>query len=461
MVKESCGVFGVYGDRNASLLTYLGLYALQHRGQESAGIVVSDNGNVSFHRGLGLVNDVFSEEKLKKLKGDIAVGHVRYSTTGSSCVRNIQPFLVELKTSTIALGHNGNLINAVQLHDFLEKKGVIFQSTTDSEIIVHLITHAQEEFLENKVISSIKKLKGAFSLVFMMQDVLIGARDPFGFRPLCLGRLGKSFILASETSALDLINAKYIRDIKPGEVVFISKKGIKSVIASAVKRQSFCMFEYIYFARPDSNIFGHNVYKVRKSLGEQLAEEVNIDADLVVPIPDSGNYAALGFAQKKNIVYEPAVIRNHYIGRTFIEPSQRMRDLKVKLKLNPAKEVIKGKKIIIVEDSIVRGTTTKARIVALREAGAKKIHMLVSCPPIRYPCFYGIDFPTKKELIASSKSIEEIRRFLGLDSLHYLTFKGLLRVMHRQKNQLCFACFNGRYPEAVNKKISKTSLETR
>ncbi len=461
MIKESCGVFGVYGDSNASLLTYLGLYALQHRGQESAGIVTSDRGKISFYKDLGLVNEVFTDDILKNLKGDMAVGHVRYSTTGSSCVRNIQPFLAEFRGSVIALGHNGNLTNAVELHNLLEEKGAIFQSSMDSEVIVHLIAHSQEDSFEKRVTASLKKLKGAYSLVFMTKDRLIGARDPFGFRPLCLGRLGKSFILASETSALDLINAKYVRDIRPGEVVFINKKGIKSIYFSQSIKQSSCMFEYIYFARPDSNIFGRNVYRVRKALGEQLAEEVSIDADLVVPVPDSGNYAALGFAQKKNIAYEPAVIRNHYIGRTFIEPSQRMRDLKVRLKLNPAKEIIDGKRIIIVEDSIVRGTTTKARIRTLREAGAKKIHMLVSCPPIKYPCFYGIDFPTRKELIASSKSIEKIRKFLELDSLYYLSLKGMLRAMTDQKTKLCLACFNGDYAETISRRISKTSLETR
>jgi amidophosphoribosyltransferase len=459
MLKESCGVFGIYNHKDAGLLTYLGLYALQHRGQESAGIVTSDRKKIRIHKDLGLVSDVFNEEILKKLDGNIAIGHTRYSTTGSTNIKNVQPFLAEFDNFSLAVGHNGNLTNTLELHQALEKRGAIFQTTIDSEIILHLIAHSHEKSLEGRIIYCLKAIKGAFSLVLMTKDTLIGARDPYGFRPLVLGKLNNAYVLASETCALDLVRAKYVREVEPGEIIFIGKNGIKSIKPFNNKKRAFCIFEYIYFARPDSDIFGHSVYETRKRLGEQLAREFKVKADLVVPIPDSGNFAALGFAKKAKINYEPAIIRNHYIGRTFIEPEQYIRDVKVKLKLNPAKKIIKNKKVVLVEDSIVRGTTSKARIRAIKEAGAKAIHMAVSCPPIKFPCFYGIDFPTKKELIASHKSVEDIRQFLGLDSLKYLSLEGMLKSMPVAKNNFCTACFTGRYPTPLDPKISKFSLE--
>lgn len=459
MLKESCGVFGIYNHKDAGLLTYLGLYALQHRGQESAGIVTSNRKNIKIHKGLGLVSDCFNEDILRKLDGLISIGHTRYSTTGSSNIKNIQPFLAEIDNFSLAVGHNGNLTNTSQLHSALRKRGAIFQTTMDSEVILHLIAHANKKTLEERIVYCLRAIKGAYSLVMMTKNSLIGIRDPHGFRPLVLGKLGSSYVLASETCALDLVQARYIRDIEPGEIVFIDKKGLHSIKPFKKKKHSFCIFEYIYFARPDSNIFGHSVYETRKRLGEELARETKNKTDLVVPIPDSGNFAALGYAKIAKTQFEPAIIRNHYIGRTFIEPEQYIRDAKVKLKLNPAKSAIKNKKIMLVEDSIVRGTTSKARVRTIKLAGASKVHMAVSCPPIKYPCFYGIDFPTRKELIASNKTIEQIRRFLGLDSLTYLSLEGMLKSMPLKKDNFCTACFTGKYPTKVSTKVSKFCLE--
>jgi amidophosphoribosyltransferase len=442
------------------MLTYLGLYALQHRGEESAGIVTYDGKTVKSCRGMGLVGDVFSEDKLKSLKGNLSIGHNRYSTTGSSLARNIQPFLVNFQGGPLAVAHNGNLTNTAELHRRLEKKGSIFQTTLDSEIIVHLLAGAKKPDRQAKIIRALSQLQGAYSLVLLSGDTLIGARDPRGFRPLCLGRVKGGWVLASETSALDLIEAKYIREVEPGEVLFINKEGLKSVKPFPQVRHSFCIFEFIYFSRPDSDIFGHNVYLTRKRLGEELAREHPVGVDLVMPIPDSGNYAALGFAGESKIPYEVGMIRNHYIGRTFIQPSQLIRDFRVKVKLNPIKEVLKGKRIVIVEDSIVRGTTSKSRVRTLREAGAKEIHMRVSCPPIRHPCFYGIDFPTKKELAASHRSIEQVRDFIGLDSLKYLSLEGMLKSMPLPKGEFCTACFRGKYPSTLGRqRVFKEILE--
>ncbi len=456
-----CGIFGVIGHKDAARLTYLGLYALQHRGEESAGIVAYNHKKIRAHQGMGLVGDVFDETAIKSLRGNVAVGHVRYSTTGSSLESNIQPFLVSHKKGHIAIAHNGNLTNTFKLRERLEEDGSIFQSTMDSEIIVHLLAQSKSKDYKKKVVEALSPLEGAYSLVMLLDDILIGARDPYGFRPLCLGKFDGAYVLASETCALDLIQAKYIRDIEPGEILFITKKGLKSIKPFPKKKHAFCIFEYIYFARPDSNIFGKNVYLTRKRLGERLAQEAPADCDLVMPIPDSGNYAALGFAEKSKIPYEIGMIRNHYIGRTFIQPSQFIRDFKVKVKLNPIKDVLKRKRIAIVEDSIVRGTTSKARVKTIRASGAKKAHMRISCPPLKFPCFYGIDFPAKKELIASGHSIRWIRDFMGLDSLRYLSLEGMLKSMLLPAHEFCTACFNGKYPTKAPKRFSKKMLENK
>lgn len=445
-----CGVFGIYNHKDAARLTYLGLYALQHRGQESAGIVASDGKNITEHRGMGLVADVFKKSALNKLKGNIAIGHVRYSTTGSSDIKNAQPFLVKYSRGALAIGHNGNLVNAKLLRDRLEKEGAIFQATVDSEVIVHLIARSKKDNLIDAVVEGVSQVKGAYSLVFLTEDKIIAVRDPNGFRPLCLGKVDGAWVVASETCAFDLIQAKYIREVEPGEVLVIDKSGLKSIKPFKEKRPSYCIFEFIYFARPDSRIFGKNVYTVRKKMGDELAKESPVkSADMIVPIPDSGNCAALGFSQRSKLPFEMAMIRNHYVGRTFIQPSQYVRDLGVKVKLNPVREVIKNKNIVVIEDSIVRGTTSKARIRTLRQAGANQIHMRVSCPPHKHPCFYGIDFPDKKKLIACKKDIKKIRKFINLDSLSYLSLNGLYKAVGMPKEDFCVACFTGNYPVAL------------
>jgi len=454
-----CGIFGIYPHKNAARLVYLGLYALQHRGEESAGIITYNGKKIYLHKSTGLVSDVFDEKLIRTLRGELAVGHVRYSTTGSSNIKNTQPFYVKSKIGEIAIAHNGNLTNTVTLRDELEDRGALFQTTMDSEIIAHLLAHSQNKGQKEAVIWALSKLEGAYSLVLMLNDILIGARDTFGWRPLCLGKLDGAYVLASETCALDLIGAEYVRDILAGEAVFIHKDKIESVMPFKKTACAFCIFEYIYFARPDSNIFGHNVYLARKQLGRQLAKEFPVQADLVMPIPDSGNSAALGFAEASGIAFETGLIRNHYIGRTFIQPSQFIRDFRVKVKLNPIKDVLKGKRICIVEDSIVRGTTSKSRVRTLREAGAKEIHMRISCPPLRYPCFYGIDFPSKQELIASRHDIAWVRDFIGADSLEYLSLEGLLSSMPLSKEDFCTACFTGQYPIATSCRLHKEILE--
>ncbi|MBU2250954.1 MAG: amidophosphoribosyltransferase, partial [Candidatus Omnitrophica bacterium] len=375
--------------------------------------------------------------------------------------KNIQPFLVNHKRGHIAIAHNGNLTNTAELRQALEEKGSIFQSTMDSEVIVHLLAKSGKTDIKEKAAEAFLQLKGAYSLVLMVDDVLIGARDPYGFRPLCLGKFDGAYVLASESCALDLIRAEYIREIEPGEVVFIKKNNIEFLKPFAQSKHAACIFEYIYFSRPDSNIFGQNVYFTRKRLGCQLAVEHPVDCDIVMPVPDSGNYAAMGYSEKSGIPLETGLIRNHYVGRTFIQPSQEIRDFRVRIKLNAIKDVLKGKRVAVVEDSIVRGTTSRSRVRTLREAGAKEIHMLVSCPPLISPCYYGIDFPTKKELIASNHSIERIRDFIGLDSLRYLSLEGMLKAMPLASNEFCTACFNGKYPTAIPKKFSKSHLERR
>ncbi len=458
--REACGVFAVHGHEEAAKLCYFGLYALQHRGEESAGIVVTDGRETKEHRQMGLVSEVFNESVLEELSGRVALGHVRYSTTGSSLIKNAQPFLVLYAGQHIAVGHNGNLTNTAALRTMLENSGSIFQTTMDSEIIVHLLARHLKEGLEQALLTALPQAKGAYSIGLLVGDKLIGARDPNGFRPLCLGVLNGAWILASETCALDLVEAEYVRDVEPGEIVIIDDNGLKSLKMETESNHSFCIFEFIYFARPDSNIFGHNVYTMRKRMGARLAKEnPHLEADLTMPFPDSGNYAGLGYGEASGIPFEMAVIRNHYIGRTFIQPSQSMRDFGVRVKLNPVKETLKGKRIVIIEDSIIRGTTSRTRIKTLRQAGAKEIHMLVSCPPHRFPCYYGIDFSSKGELVAADHDLDWMADFIGLDSLNYLSIEGLVESTGFEEPGFCLACFNGEYPVPVEAELSKFHLE--
>jgi amidophosphoribosyltransferase len=457
--RDECGIFAVFGHEEAAKLAYFGLYALQHRGQESAGIVASDGKYVTGHKAMGLVPDIFNEKVLENLKGNIVLGHVRYSTTGSSLLINAQPFRIQYAGKSLAIAHNGNLVNARRLRMELENGGSIFQTTMDSEIVLHLIAKNMREGLEQAMVHTMEKIKGAYSMVIMTEDTLIAIRDPNGFRPLCLGKLDEGYVITSETCALDLVEAKYLREVEPGEILIINSKGIRSINPDMPSRKAHCIFELIYFARPDSNLFGQNVYMFRKKQGEFLAEDFSPDADIVMPFPDSGNYAAIGFAQKSKIPLEMGVIRNHYVGRTFIQPSQSMRDFGVKIKLNPVKELLMGKKVLIIEDSIIRGTTSRTRIKTLRDIGAREVHMLVSCPPHRFPCHYGIDFSTKGELIGAQKSVDEIRDFIKLDSLGYLSIDHLVKATFIPREDLCLACFDGHYPVAIEDDVGKYSLE--
>jgi amidophosphoribosyltransferase len=457
--REECGIFAVYGHEEAAKLTYFGLYALQHRGQESAGIVASDGRHVVEHKAMGLVPDMFGEEVLSRLKGNMALGHVRYSTTGSSLLMNAQPLKIHHLGKTLAIAHNGNLVNARQIRAQMESEGSIFQTTTDSEVVLHLIARAMKKGLERAMLETMSQVKGAYSMVIMTEDSLLAFRDPHGFRPLCLGRLNSGYVLTSETCALDLVEAEYVREVEPGEILMINSRGVQSIRSEKASRKAQCIFELIYFSRPDSTVFGQNVYLFRKKQGQLLAEEFPVKADLVMPFPDSGNYAAIGYAQASGIPLEMGVIRNHYVGRTFIQPSQSMRDFAVKVKLNPVKELLKDRRVVIIEDSIIRGTTAKTRIKTLRTIGAKEIHLLVSCPPHRFPCFYGIDFSTRGELIAARKTVEEIRDYIGLDSLGYLSMDNLVKATHIPREDLCFACFDGNYPVPIDESFSKFCLE--
>ena len=460
--KHYCGVFGIYGHPNSAELTYYGLYALQHRGQESAGIVSSDGKQFRVHKGMGLVSQIFNGEVLHNLVGSMSVGHTRYSTTGSSHLRNAQPLTVDCARGQIAIAHNGNLTNAAQLREELENRGSIFQTTVDSEIILHLMAQPSLNGHENNLIESMRRIEGAYSLVIMTENELIGVRDPHGFRPLCLGKLGDGWVLSSETCALDLIHAKFVRDIEPGEIVIINKDGVKSIQAfPEQQRRAFCIFEYVYFARPDSNIANRNVYKVRVEMGRQLARENPVDADIVVPVPDSGNYAALGYSLESGFPYEIAFIRNHYVGRSFLQPSQLIRDFNVRVKLNLIPELVKGKRVVIVDDSIVRGTTCKARVNTLKEAGAKEVHVRVSCPPHMNPCVYGIDFPDRNKLMAANYSIPEICKYLDADSLAYLSQDGMIKATGLSKESFCMACYDGDYPVPYDPKTDKHIMERR
>ncbi len=455
--KHYCGVFGIYGHPNAAELTYYGLYALQHRGQESAGIVTSDGKKFREHKGMGLVSQIFKGEVLHDLVGKTAVGHTRYSTTGASHIRNAQPMTVDCAKGQMAVAHNGNLTNAAELRDQLEAKGLIFQTTVDSEIILYLLAQP-----ENNLVQTVRKIEGAYSLVFMTPNELIGARDPHGFRPLCIGKLGDSYVLSSETCALDLIQAQFVRDVEPGEIVIINEKGLTSIQAfPEQKREAFCIFEYVYFARPDSTIANRNVYKVRVEMGRQLARENKIEADLVVPVPDSGNCAALGYSMESGIPFEMAFVRNHYVGRSFLQPSQLIRDFNVRVKLNLIHELVKDKRVIIVDDSIVRGTTCKTRVNNLKEAGAKEVHVLVSCPPHMHSCVYGIDFPDASKLMAANYTVDEIRQYLHADSVAYLSIEGMVKATGRPKDAFCMACYDGKYPVPFNPALDKQIMENR
>ena len=460
--RESCGIFGICDHPEAAPITYFGLYALQHRGQESAGIATIRGDSIIEHKGMGLVSDVFDMNHLNLLEGRSAVGHVRYSTTGSSVLTNAQPFLVRHRKKSYAVAHNGNIVNAHTLKDELEESGSIFQTTMDSEIFLHLFVKNLEFGFEQALVNSASRLQGAFSFVMLTSlGEIIGIKDPYGFRPLCLGKLNGSYVLASETCAFDLVEAEFVRELDPGEIVIIGPDGIKSIQTSPAPRRAFCIFEFIYFARPDSTFYGQNVYLTRKAHGRRLAEEAPVEADFVMPFPDSGTYAALGYSEASGIPFEIGMIRNHYVGRTFIQPTQSMRDFGVRIKLNPVKKLLKGKDIIIIEDSIIRGTTVRTRVKALRELGVKKVHMRVSGPPHRFPCHYGIDFSTRGELIAARKSVDELKDFLGLDSLYYLSIDGLLNATEFKdpKENFCKACFDGCYPVAFDTHLSKDCLE--
>jgi amidophosphoribosyltransferase len=446
-IHEECGVFGVYGHPEAANLTYLGLYALQHRGQEGAGICSSDGRQLLLEKSMGLVADVFSEKRLKRLPGYIAIGHNRYSTAGSSVLKNVQPIVANFALGTLAIAHNGNLVSSVDLRTSLEAEGAIFQSSSDSEVIVHLIAHSKGNDFYERVAHAISQINGSFSLLILREKELIAVRDPYGVRPLSLGMKDGAYVIASETCAFDLIGATYIRDIEPGEVLIINEQGIESLRIFNSHRKAFCVFEFIYFSRPDSNIFGGlNVNEMRKEFGRQLARESDTEADLVIPVPDSGVPAALGFSEESHIPFDFGLIRNHYVGRTFIEPKHSIRHFGVKIKLNPVRRLLEGKRLIVIDDSIVRGTTSKKIVKMLREGGgAKEVHLKISSPPTIGPCYYGIDTPTRRELIASTHLLDEIKRYVTADSLSYLSLEGLKKIVPESHNY-CTACFDCNYP---------------
>ncbi len=460
-MEEECGVFGIFRHPDAANLTYLGLYSLQHRGQEGCGIVANDGGEFHVIKQMGLVSEVFNSSNLKQLKGDTAIGHVRYSTTGSSHLANVQPLYASTPHGQIAIAHNGNLTNAAAIHQKLTQDGAIFQSTVDSEVILHLMSRSKASGIVNVAKEVLVQVEGAYSLVIMGEDFLMAARDPFGFRPLVIGKLSGAYVVASETCALDLIGATLVREVQPAEVVLIDANGISSHSLPVQPTPKFCVFEHVYFARPDSVVFGDNVHLVRKAFGRQLAREFPVNADFVMAIPDSGNSAALGYAEESRIPFEIGMTRNHYVGRTFIQPSQEIRDFWVKVKLNPIREVIRGKRVIVVDDSLVRGTTSKQRVSAIRDAGASEIHLRISSPPILHPCHFGIDTPKRDKLIAANKSIEEIREYIGADTLGYLSLDGMLSAIKSTlPDHFCTGCFTGNYPIHVDTQ-GEYSLESK
>ncbi len=447
--RDKCGVMALYGHPRAAELTYLGLYALQHRGQESAGIVSSDGQKLFAHRGMGLLADVFRDQsKFKELEGNWAIGHVRYSTTGSSSLTNVQPLMVITKDGPLAVAHNGNLTNERELRKKLESEGAIFQTTSDSELFVHLIARSKAPTIAERLAEAVKVLEGAFSVVLITKDEIIAARDPHGFRPLAMGRIGEGYVFASETCAFDIIGGVYERDVNAGEIISISARGFES-LQYAPSDLNMCVFELIYFARPDSMIYGTSVDKVRRKLGKVLAEEAPADADVVISVPDSSNTSAIGYSRQSGIKFEIGLIRNHYIGRTFINPSQFMRSYNSRIKYNPVRGVLEGRKVVLVDDSIVRGTTIKKLVGVIRAAGALEVHVRIASPPVRWPCFYGMDYPTRRELIAAFASTHEIESYLGVDSLRYLSLEGMLSATRDEPTNYCTACFSGRYPVAL------------
>ncbi len=446
---DECGIFGAFGVPEASKLTYLGLHALQHRGQENAGIATSDGQRLVLHRGTGLVGEVFREDVLQRLKGNCAIGHVRYSTAGESHIRNAQPFAVDYAHGSLAIAHNGNLTNAEELRTRLEEEGSIFQSTADTEAIVHLAARSTAKSTRDRIIEALREVEGAYSLLVMTHSEVIAARDPYGFRPLCLGRRGDGHVFSSEPPSFELIDAEYVRDVEPGEVLVASESGLVSYKPFEKAPQHMCVFEYVYFARPDATLSGISVYNARRRLGRRLAEEQPADVDVVIPVPDSGVAAALGYAEASGIPFELGLIRSHYVGRTFIEPEDSIRHFGVRLKLSPVRALLAGKRVAVVDDSIVRGTTSRKIVKMLRDSGVESVHMRISSPPTRWPCFYGIDTPSRSELIAANHSIDEIARYITADSVGYLSLEGL----HQAVGELgvCHACFSGEYPVPFRK----------
>jgi amidophosphoribosyltransferase len=450
-LHEECGVFAIYGHPEAANLTYLGLYALQHRGQESAGIATSDGRGIHCHKSMGHVADIFTPEVLGNLPGDLAIGHTRYSTAGDTVLLNAQPFSVACNKGRVAVAHNGNITNAGELRRELEREGSIFQASSDTEVILHLVARSRERTLAGALREALLQLEGAFSLVFLAEDRIIIARDPHGFRPLAFGQMERSggapcHVFASETCAFDLINAVYLDDVEPGEMVIVGKEGMTRERYAPVRSHAHCVFEHVYFSRPDSIVFGRAVQESREKLGRLLAREHPVDADIIVPVPDSGVAAALGYSAETGIRFGQALIRNHYVGRTFIEPSQAIRDFGVKLKLNPVRHLLEGKRVILVDDSLVRGTTSRKIVRMVRGAGAREVHLRISCPPTVSPCFYGVDTPSVAELIAANNTTEEIRRFVEADSLGYLSLEGLHEAVGDRQHDYCYACYTGNYP---------------
>ena len=443
---DECGVFGIFGHPEAANMTYLGLYALQHRGQESVGIVASDGEQMRASKAMGYVADAFDNDSLAALPGTLAVGHVRYSTAGASKLSNAQPILIECSHGQIAIGHNGNIVNATELREELVQQGSIFQSSTDTEVVLHLYARSRAPTVEDAVIESVSQVQGAFSFVLLARDRLIAVRDPHGFRPLALGKLDEGYVVCSETCAMDLIGATYLRDVAPGEVLVISAQGVRSIKPFPPAPLAHCIFEHVYFARPDSYVFGQSVNEVRTNLGRILAREQSVDADVVVPVPDSGVCAAMGFADESGIPLRMGLIRNHYVGRTFIEPQAAIRHFGVRVKLNPVKSILDGKRVVLIDDSIVRGTTSRKIVRMVRAAGAREVHVRISCPPTISPCFYGVDTPSRSELIAATHTIEEITSYLDADSVAYMSLEGLLSAVGSQRGSYCSSCYTGRYP---------------
>ena len=450
-LREACGVFGIFGHPEAAKLTYLGLYALQHRGQESAGIAASDGRRLVATRAMGYVADVFHETDLAGLTGSMAIGHVRYSTAGESKLVNAQPIRIDCQHGPIAICHNGNLVNADELRDELVSQGSIFQSTSDTEVILHLYARSKAASVEAALVESLSRVRGAYSLALLTTDALIAARDPHGFRPLALGRLGDAWVVSSETCALDLIDATYVRDVAPGEILVIGAAGVRSLVPFPPAESARCIFEHVYFARPDSLVFGESVNEVRTNLGRRLAREAPVEADVVVPVPDSGVCAATGFAAESGIPLRMGLIRNHYVGRTFIEPQQSIRHFGVKVKLNPVRSILEGRRVVLVDDSIVRGTTSRKIVRMIKNAGAREVHVRISCPPTISPCFYGVDTPRRAELIAATHSLAEIETYLGADSVRYLSLDGLLESVAGPPASYCTSCYTGRYPVAFSR----------